>query len=221
MRFNPLFVRVLGVVLVGAVGIGLMYLINKPNRKLPIFNPSSINGLLVDSSLKNVSSGHRIGDFSLINQNGENVTSAKVRGKVYVADFFFTTCKTICPKMTNQLRRVQEAFEDRVDFAILSHSVTPEIDSVAQLMSYAEMHNVNPEIWQLLTGSKDQIYDLARKSYFAAKIELLDEFEEFVHTENFVLIDKQKRIRGYYNGISTKDVDRLIEEIEILLEEEI
>ena len=162
---------------------------------------------------------HHISDFHLTDQRGHLLTLDSVKGKVLLTDFFFTTCASICPKMSTQMGRVQEAYRDEPRLMILSHSVTPEMDSVPVLAEYGQRYGVDPAHWRLLTGDRVQIYRLARRSYFAA----LDDGDggpnDFVHTENFVLVDPQLRIRGFYDGTSTADVDRAIDDIGKLLEE--
>lgn len=212
---------VIGVtVIIAFIGIYIGYkLMDKPQR-LKVYNPTDINPKLVSPDIKNVYANHKIRDFKLVNHLGDTITQELFKDKIYVTDFFFTTCPSICPKMSTQMQRVQAAYasDDRV--MILSHTVFPEIDSVPVLAAYAEKYGVNPAKWQLATGDKREIYDLARKSYFA----ILDEGgngdeNDFIHTENFVLIDPNKRIRGFYDGTSPEDVDRLIKEIAILEQE--
>ena len=206
-------------VLILALAIGAAYFMISDNRKLKIYNPAEINPKLVDESKRNVFSNHKIGQFRLLSQSGDTITEADTEGKIYVADFFFTTCPSICKDMSKQLMRVQETFGDRQDFLILSHTVQPEVDSVPVLASYAERHQADPKKWLFLTGNKKHIYDLARRSYFAVLTEGKGDSTDFIHTENFVLIDKDRRIRGFYDGTSEEDVDRLIEEVNILYQE--
>jgi protein SCO1/2 len=196
------------------------YLMLKPPSTLPIYHPAQLDPRLVDPSLKGATGEHHIKDFNLIDQTGGNFTLADVGYRIIVADFFFTTCATICPKMTVQLERVQQAYKDEERLLLLSHSVTPEMDSVPVLAAYADKHNADPERWRFLTGERAQIYALARKSYFAVLDEGDGGPDDFVHTENFVLVDPQRRLRGFYDGTSTKDVDRLISDIATLLEEQ-
>lgn len=189
-----------------------------------VVNPSQVNKELVDTSMQGISTGHRVSGFHLINQDGKEVDESLIEGKVFVADFFFTTCGSICPKMTSQLERVQKAFEDEDDFIILSHTVLPETDTAEVLKAYAEQHGADPVKWVFLTGDKKEIYRLARKSYFLVKEAAPGEEgdggqSDFIHTQNFVLVDAQKRIRGYYDGTSAKDVDRMMEDIRLVLEE--
>jgi protein SCO1/2 len=173
---------------------------------------------MVDSTIQHIKKYHTIGDFSLINQNGETITQNDYNNKIYVADFFFTTCQTICPIMTGHMLEIQEKLIDDPSIMLLSHSVTPEIDSVAQLKKYAVEKGVNDEKWNLVTGDKKQIYTLARKSYLAAKDSPYDEFD-LIHTENFILVDTKKRIRGFYDGTDPQAIETLLEDIKILKEE--
>lgn len=196
------------------------WLVIRPGDELPIFHPKQIDARLVDPAVRNRTGEHRISDFRLIDQHGDTITLSSVEGRIIVADFFFTTCGTICPKMTAQMERVQEAYrtDDRV--VILSHSVTPEIDNVEVLAAYAELHGAERNRWHLLTGDRAQIYRLARQSYFACLDEGDGGPDDFVHTENFVLVDPQRRIRGFYDGTQQAETDRLIEDIAKLLKEE-
>ncbi|MFN7014533.1 MAG: SCO family protein, partial [Bacteroidia bacterium] len=161
----------------------------------------------------------RIADFKLLKQNGDTVSLKNLDGKIYVADFFFTTCPTICPKMSDQMYRVYQKYLDNPNVVIVSHTVMPEVDSVPVLKAYADKYHAKSEKWIFLTGSKEEIYKLARKSYFAVITEGDGGISDFIHTENFILVDKQKRIRGFYDGTSKEDVDRLIKEIGYLLKE--
>lgn len=196
----------------------------KGSRKLKIYNPIDVDPALVDSALLSINKHHRISDFELINQDGNAVSQKNFEGKIYVADFFFTTCSSICPRMSSQLHRVSEKFSDEPDVMILSHTVMPEVDSVYVLAEYAKHYHADSEKWMFVTGEKKKIYELARKSYLAVKdINLASDQNgdehDFIHTENFILVDKNKRIRGFYDGTSMDDVNRLIEEMEILLRE--
>lgn len=161
---------------------------------------------------------HRIPSFSFINQNGEMVTEKTVEGKIYVADFFFTRCGSICPKMTNNMLTLQEKFKNDPEVMLLSHSVTPDIDSVPVLKKYADSKGIlNNGKWFLLTGKQEDIYRLAKKEYYAGDtIGYYQTGNEFLHTENFILLDKKRRIRGVYNGTIKLEIERLIEDIETL-----
>lgn len=200
--------------------IGLFYTALKPKKSLPIFNPADVNPELVDSTVQYIRKYHKIPAFSFVNQNGKIITDKTYAGKIYVADFFFTTCGSICPKMTNNMALVQHAYltDSRVMF--LSHTVFPEIDSVAVLKRYAQEKGVNDRKWNLVTGDKKEIYSLARKSYLAVKLGKPSELYDMVHTENFVLVDAQKRVRGFYDGTNKEEIERLIADIQLLLQEE-
>lgn len=211
--------RLIPALIVVIIGITIAYfMISKP-KPLKIYNPADINPKLVDESLQETSKNHKVGNFSLTDQDGETVTPTDFEGKIYVTDFFFVTCPTICPKMTDQMLRVYEEFNENSDILLLSHTVMPEEDSVPVLKEYANKHNISSDKWKLVTGDKKQIYDLARKTYFAAITEGDGGVDDFIHTENFVLVDKDKRLRGFYDGTSKQDVDRLIKDIYTLLAE--
>ncbi|MBL4709159.1 MAG: SCO family protein [Flavobacteriales bacterium] len=205
--------------LILCVGIGVAYVMIKNDRILPIYSPAMINPDLVDESKQKVLKGHTIDNFTLTNQDGETISEKDFDGYYYVTDFFFTTCPTICPSMSTEMQRVQKRFMDDKDFLILSHTVQPEVDSVPVLKEYANLYEANPKKWIFATGDKKVIYDLARKSYFAAVTEGDGGPNDFIHTENFVLVDKKKRIRGFYDGTSSESVDRLMTDIEILSQE--
>lgn len=178
-----------------------------------------VNTELVDSTIQYKKKYHKIADFSLINQNGETITQESYKDKIYVADFFFTTCQTICPIMTDNMVLIQKEIINDSDVMLLSHSVTPEIDSVGQLKKYALKKGVNDSKWNLVTGDKKQIYTLARKSYLAVKEDGTGDAYDMIHTENFMLIDKKRQIRGYYDGTNPEDISRLLEDIKTLKEE--
>jgi protein SCO1/2 len=186
---------------------------------LPYYNEASFTPKWLDTKNEKLKYFHTIPDFSLTNQKGENITQKTFEDKIYVTDFFFTTCPGICPKMTSNMFLVQEAFKNDENFLILSHSVTPRKDSVAQLKKYAIDKNIGKN-WHLVTGDKKEIYDLGRNSYFVE--EDLGEpkgIDDFLHTENFILIDKNKHIRGIYNGLNKNSVKQLIADIKTLKKE--
>lgn len=200
------------------VTIYLFYSALKPEKSLPIFNPSDVNPEMVDSTIQYKSKYHTIADFSFTNQNGKTITQKDYEGKIYVADFFFTTCGSICPKMTTNLVEVQKAFLNNPKIMILSHSVLPDVDDVAKLKAYAIKNGVNDSKWNLITGDKKEIYRMARKSYLAVKQGKPDELYDMVHTENFVLVDDKKRVRGFYDGTKKEEIQRLIADINWLCE---
>ena len=187
-----------------------------PEKQLPIYQPAQVSEALVDENVQHVNRNHTIADFELINQNGNVITHRDYADKIYVADFFFTTCQTICPLMTKNMHRVQAATISDNDIMLLSHTVTPEIDTVAQLKRYAEEKMVNSAKWNLVTGDKKQIYKLARQSYLAVKEGGDGGPFDMIHTENFMLIDKERRIRGFYDGTNEEEIDRLLDDIKIL-----
>ncbi len=196
--------------------ISLFYTILKPIKTLPIYQPAQVNYELVDSTIQHQKKYHRIADFSLINQNGDTITQDFYKDKIYVADFFFTTCQTICPIMTGHMHDLQKQTITDPNVLLLSHSVIPEIDTVAQLKRYAKKKLVNASKWNLVTGDKKQIYELARKSYLAVKDDGDGGPYDMIHTENFMLIDKKRQIRGFYDGTDAKEIERLLEDIKIL-----
>ncbi len=204
-------------IFIAAVTVG--WLILRPSEELPVYHPSQLDPRLVDPAVKGQRGEHHILDFNLTDHLGQPFTLDSVGDRIIVTDFFFTTCKTICPKMSTEMARVQEAYKDEARLLLLSHSVTPEMDSVSVLAAYAELHGADPARWRFLTGPRKQIYALARRSYFAAMDEGDGGPDDFVHTENFVLVDPQRRLRGFYDGTNEKDVDRLIKDIRKLLRE--
>ncbi len=203
-----------------AVILTLFYNALKPKKSLPIFNPADVNPELVDSTVQYKSKYHTIADFSFVNQNGDTITQKDYEGKIYVADFFFTTCGSICPKMSVNLEEVQKAFANNPKVKLLSHTVFPETDSVPVLKAYAKKHNVIDAKWNLVTGDKKEIYAMARKSYLAVKLGKPSELYDMVHTENFVLVDTKRRVRGFYDGTNKEDIKKLIEDVTFLCEQE-
>ena len=188
-------------------------------RRLPIYQPSMVNYELVDSTLQHVKKFHKIAPFTLTNQNGKIVTEQDYNNKIYVADFFFTTCPSICPKMTENMGQLQNEFLEDSQIKFISFSVTPKIDSVQQLKKYAIEKGVNDSKWNLVTGNKKEIYSLARKSYLAVKDDGDGGQFDMIHTENFILVDPEKRIRGFYDGTDIEAMKTLITDISILKEE--
>jgi protein SCO1/2 len=205
-------------ILVFVIGSTSAYKILQPKRVLPIYNPSDLNPSVVDDDLERVGRGHRIGNFDLIDQWGKNVDSALLADKIYVADFFFTTCPTICIDMGQNFKRIQEVYKEEERFNLVSHTVMPEIDTVEVMHAYGERMGAIKGKWHLLTGEKRELYRLARREYFAV-MEQGTSFDDhdFIHTENVILVDENKRIRGFYDGTSDLDIDRLIGDIQILL----
>ncbi len=220
MSRRPLLVRFIAFAAIAAALIIAGYFVIRPDDALPVFHPKQLDPRLVDPAVREKEGEHRISDFELIDQRGDTITLDAIKDRIIVADFFFTTCPTICPKMTKNLARVQEAFPHDQRLAILSHSVTPEMDSVPVLDAYARLHGADPDQWHLLTGDRAQIYALARKSYFACLDEGDGGPQDFVHTENIVLVDPNRRIRGFYDGTSGSATDDLIRDISKLMNEQ-
>jgi protein SCO1 len=220
---NQLFILVATIVFSGI--FYAIYTLQQPQKRLPIFTPRDVNPELVDSMVQHIGYNHTIENFAFTNQNGETITQNDYKDKIYVADFFFTTCPTICPKMTDNMVWLQEKIKNMPDVMLLSHSVTPQIDSVPVLKKYALEKGVIDAKWNLVTGNQKDIYSIARRSYLAVKTGSPDEMYDMVHTENFILVDKKGRIRGFYDGtnlnkdtgdIATKNVSQLLEDIEFL-----
>lgn len=200
--------------------LGIIYNVLNVQAPLPIYQPAMVSEELVDSTIQHQAKYHKIADFSLTNQNGETVTQENYKGKIYVADFFFTTCQTICPIMTDHMYQIQKEIISDDEVMLLSHSVTPKIDSVAQLKKYAKEKGVIDRKWNLVTGDKKQIYELARKSYLAVKTDGNGDEYDMIHTENFMLIDKNRQIRGFYDGTNPEDIEKILEDIKILKQED-
>lgn len=186
---------------------------------LDIYAPSRVDIELVDSTIQHKKKYHKIANFSLINQNGKTITQNDYKDKIYVADFFFTTCQSFCPTLTSNMAEIQKEIINDDDVMLLSHSVIPEIDTVAQLKRYALEKGVIDKKWNLVTGDRKQIYQLARKSYLAVKDNPLSGPYNMIHTENFILIDKKRQIRGFYDGTKPKDIKKLLKDIKHLKKE--
>jgi protein SCO1/2 len=199
-----------------AISIPVFYHLLKVDKKLKVYNPADVNPSLVDVSLKHITKDHTISNFELINQNGKIITNNNYKNKIYVADFFFTRCTNICIAMAYNMSELQEYYKNDVDIMFLSHSVTPEMDSVSVLKEYAISKGVIDTKWNVTTGSKKHIYELARKSYFAVLEDGDGGENDFIHTEQFVLVDKERRIRGYYDGTEKKDMEKLKKDMVLL-----
>tara|TARA_B100001059_G_C17560229_1_gene439695 strand:- start:23 stop:703 length:681 start_codon:yes stop_codon:yes gene_type:complete len=206
---------ILFIVIFTISGVSIFNIALTPEKKLPIYSPSMVSSDLVDDELKHVKKYHKISDFNLVNQNGIDVTQNNYDKKIYVADFFFTTCPTICPIMTGNMVFLQNQLSNQ-DIMFASFSVTPDIDSVEVLKKYALEKGVDDKKWNLMTGDKKQIYNLARKSFLVVKDDPQMGSHDMIHTENFVLVDKEKRIRGFYDGTKIEEMNKIISDIEIL-----
>ena len=206
-------------------GVSITFYMQQPKVKtLPVINPIDLEVDMVDPEvlMERKGFGHTIGDFEFTNQNGDKISQNNLENKVYVAEYFFTTCGSICPIMNKEMQRVNEKYKSQSDFRILSFTVDPEVDNVERMKVYAEGHGAGSQ-WHFLTGEKEDLYKLARKSFFVLKPaeaeNLGDAGSDFIHTNNFVLVDRKKRIRGYYDGTKTTSVDSLMVDIGRLLEE--
>jgi protein SCO1 len=194
---------------------------HKKETALPFYSTPDFTPQWLSFGDKEYDEIHTIAPFTFTNQEGKRISQKQVEGKVYVANFFFTRCGSICPKMNSNLKTVADTFAANDDVRILSHSVTPESDSVQQLAAYGIRNGINPQNWWLLTGNKEAIYTLARRSYFADEetgYRLTS--NDFLHTENAVLIDRKGRIRGVYNATLQLEMQKLVEHINQLLKEE-
>lgn len=190
------------------------YIALKPKKTLPVIQPNEVAKELVEKKLWNTKKYHIIKDFKLKNQNGQLVTLSSFEGKVLIVNFFFTSCRDICPKMINHISSLQKKFKYNPNVMFLSHTVMPEVDSVSVLKSYAEKNNIESSKWNLLTGSKQELYKLARESYLVSK---KTNSNTLIHTENIVLVDKKRRIRGFYNGTDSDSIEQLSKDVLILL----
>lgn len=190
---------------------------NKALRLLPYYGQSEIKPSLSGSGVDTVYK--TIAPFSFIDQKGNVVTDKNFENKIYVADYFFCTCKSICPIMSEQMERVATQYKDDDDIRFISHTVNPEYDSVNVLADYAEAHGARYGQWYLVTGNKKELYDLARDSYMLDASEGDGGEDDFIHTQNFALIDKEKHIRGYYDGTNPIEIDQLINDIVLLKKE--
>lgn len=188
---------------------------------LPYYNEATFTPNWLTRDAAELDTFHRIAPFQLLNQEGDTVTEKTFTNKIYITDFFFTICPGICPKMTKNMYALQEAFLEDEDVLLLSHSVTPERDSVPVLQAYAQNHGVNAEKWHLVTGTQQEIYELGRRQYFVEEdLGIEKDLEEFLHTENFVLMDKGRYIRGIYNGLNKASIRQLIEDVRTLQKED-
>lgn len=213
-RYKALFVTL---TLLSVIILTLIYSQLKVEPRLPYIKAQNVDKKLVDSTLQYSKQRQRIGDFKLINQNNETITQENYKDKIYIADFFFTTCQTICPIMTSNMADIQHELKNDTVVKLLSHSVIPNYDTPKVLKEYAIKKGVDDTKWNLVTGSQEQIFTLARKHYLAVQdIPGTEDDLDMVHTENFMLIDKKGFIRGYYDGTNTEAIAQLLEDIETL-----
>lgn len=187
---------------------------------LPYYKDASFSPQWLTPNSASEEAFHKIPDFRLVNQLGDTISQKTFANKIYITDFFFTSCPGICMKMTDNMQKVQESFKDDPEIALLSHSVTPTLDSVPVLKKYAEKNGVMDGKWHLVTGAKSEIYDLGRNAYFVENdLGIPKDINDFLHTENFLLIDKNKHIRGIYNGLNRASITQLIIDVKELKQE--
>lgn len=189
----------------------------KPVQQLPFLGKCSYDTVRLDGQYMLDTIHHTVHNFSFTDQTGRTITEEDFKGKIYVADFFFTTCQSICPIMTNQMKRVVETYRNTPSVLFLSHTVFPEHDSVNVLAEYAKSHNADPSRWHFVTGKKKELYDMARKSYLISADSGDGGKGDFVHTQIFALVDVNRHVRGFYNGTDSLDVNKLIADIDRLL----
>ena len=189
----------------------------KSNFELPILGRNKIISKKVNGILTKDTIPHRIADFAFVNQDGALVTNSSFKNKIYVADFFFINCPSICPEMSKQMYRVYEKFLENDQVSLLSHTIDPEYDTVAALANYARLLGVNSKKWQFVTGDKEQIYDIGETSYMVVANEDENAPGGFIHSGAFLLIDKERQVRGVYDGTVASQVDLLIKDINKLL----
>ena len=188
-------------------------------KKLPILGRKEIKNVAFDGTIKADTIYHTIPEFSFTNQNGEEVTQETFKDKIYIADFFFTTCPTICPIMKTQMLRVYEKYKDNSEVMILSHTIDPKHDSVEVLYEFADRLGVSSETWHFVTGDQEKIYEIGQNSYMVTAREDPDEPGGYLHSGAFLIVDKQRRIRGIYDGTKPEKVDILMKDVDILLQE--
>lgn len=214
---KPKFINLFLLVIAAGVFIYAFFIYdtNKPARYLPVYGEKSYEA----KNGKTDTTYHTIQDFSFTNQDGQTVTQKNLDGSVYVTDFFFTTCHSICPIMSSQMERIYTKFKNNPEVKFLSHTVDPEIDTVEQLKAYAIKHNADAKQWMFVTGDKKELYAIARTGYLLNAEEGDGGPDDFIHTQNFALIDKDKRIRGFYDGTDSLEMNQLMKDIDLLLAE--
>jgi len=191
------------------------------NETLPFYNTAAFDAEWIEKNDKAYHYIHTIDTFSFLNQNNTLTHSKDLKGKIYTANFFFTTCSSICPKMMNNLKKLQQQVLQDTAIQMVSFTVMPWVDTVKRLKLYADNMGIQTNKWLLLTGNQGKIYQLARQSFFAEKtLGLQKDTSQFLHTESVLLIDKHARIRGIYNSTSSTDIERIMDDIAVLKKEE-
>lgn len=202
------------------ISLFLMACTDASVSRIPYYNTPDFTPVFLSETEAATKITHRIHAFSFYNQDSTLFRSGSLQGKVYVANFIFTRCSNICPEMTAQMKRIDQAFHSNPKVALLSFTVTPWLDDVPTLHSFGEKYQISSANWSLLTGSKEAIYNLARKSFFAEEaLGYHKDTKEFLHTEHLILVDQKGRIRGIYNGTLPLDAVQCIEDMKILLTE--
>lgn len=220
MNKNKLLAPLLITLAMAIVIIGYMKSTrNKPLRNLPFYGIQKVDTILKSGMYTNDTVFHKVQDFSFVNQEGKKVSQKDFEDCIYVTDFFFTTCQSICPIMSTEMEKIAAAYKGNKQVKILSHTVNPENDSVPVLAEYARLHKADVSQWMFVTGDKKELYNIARTGYYLNAEQGDGGPEDFIHTQNFALIDKEKHIRGYYDGTNSKEVDQLIVDIGLLLKE--
>jgi len=200
-----------------AIASSLLYISCEEKKSVPYYNDAEFNAQFI-SDISEIKSLHTIPNFAFMDQDSNLITQQATDGNIYIANFFFTLCPSICPPMMEELKKVRDAFEHEDNVLMLSHSITPWIDTVGHLKEYAVKHDIPSEKWYLLTGSEDSIYQIARHGYFSEKeIGLKLSNDDYMHTENVILVDQNRHIRGIYRGTNPEDIGHLIEDIGLLL----
>jgi protein SCO1/2 len=214
---KPKFINIALITAASAIFVYAFFIYdnNKPLRYLAIFGEKSYES----KNGKTDTTYHMIQNFSFTDQDGKTVTEKDFKGCIFVTNFFFTTCHSICPIMSTQMERVAAKFKGNVEVKFLSHTVDPEIDTVEQLKAYAIKHNAASNQWKFVTGEKKALYDIARTGYLLNAEEGDGGPDDFIHTQNFALIDKDKRIRGFYDGTDSTEINQLMKDIDLLLAE--
>jgi len=188
--------------------------------QLPFYLEASFTPHWIDPLSEEIKNIHSISPFEFINQEGDTISQTFFDGKIYITDFFFTSCPGICTQMAANMSILQDSFLHEQDVLLLSHSVTPNKDSVPVLKNYAEAKGISSKKWHLVTGDRSEIYKLGRKDYFVEEdLGINKSDEEFLHTENFVLIDRNRHIRGIYNGLNKVSINQLIADVHLLIQE--
>lgn len=193
--------------------------VDNKSEKLPVLGRKNIQEIMINGEITYDTTFHTVADFSFINQDSNEVTNQTFHNKIYVADFFFTTCPTICPVMKAQMLRVYEHFKDNDQVMFLSHTIDPDYDTVALLHDFADRLGVSGDRWHFVTGDKQDIYDIGQNSYMVSAMENEDEPGGYIHSGAFILVDQEREIRGLYDGTKEEQVDRLINDIPKLLKE--